>query len=253
MQTGIALIIVAFACIVLGAMLASGTLKELTAKISGAEITVATEDEPGPAPKRRRRVRLWSEPSFQISVLFGVVLLILGGFIIIREQNVSIEEREAKISGALDRNLGNIGTLLTPTVVAQPSPPPPGTPTRTPPGTPTPPPPTVPTPVPNNAADQLFKNAFALDQQGKNDQALAAYVQSLDAGLREPQRSAARLEVGLLSALQATDLSKKGQKSQAVASCNTARTYLDQVVNSDAPDSTKSEARSTLSQLKSIC
>src|SRR5690348_1659944 len=103
-------------------MLATGTLKDLSAKFSGAEIHVATEDEPGPAPKRRRRVHLWSEPSFQISVLFGVVLLFLGGFIIIREQNVSIEERQAKINGALDRNLGNIGTLLTPTVAVPPSP-----------------------------------------------------------------------------------------------------------------------------------
>ena len=92
MQTGIALILVAFACIVLGALLATGTLKELTAKISGAEIHVETDEEPGPAPRRRRRVHLWSEPSFQISVLFGVVLLFLGGFVIIREQNVSIAE-----------------------------------------------------------------------------------------------------------------------------------------------------------------
>jgi hypothetical protein len=245
LETGIALILVAFACIVLGALLATGTLKELTAKVSSAEIHVETEDEAGPAPRRRRRVHLWSEPSFQISVVFGVVLLALGVFVIVREQNVSIQERQAKISGTRDRNQENIGTLLTPTVAVPPSPRPAGTATPGPAPTATPP--------PNTAAEQLFKNAFQLDQQGKNDQAVAAYIAALDAGLREPQRSAARLELGLLSALEATELAKKGQKSQAQAPCTTAMKHLNDVLNSDAPAATKADARNALSQLKGTC
>ena len=111
------------------------------------------------------------------------------------------------------------------------------------------------TPVITNAADALFKNAYQLDQQGKNDQAIAAYIAALDAGLREPQKSVARLEVGLLSALQATDLYKKGQKVESRAPCNTAVRYLDMVLDppSEASADTKSEAYKAIQQIKSIC
>jgi hypothetical protein len=192
-------------------------------------------------------------------VLFGGVLLALGVFIIVREQNVSIAEREARISDSRTAALQALGQQAASIPVSGPTTAP-GQPTPTP-IVITPRPATSPvpgqTPVINldpTRANAIFKSAYEADQRGDNQKAIDGYRAAIGLGLIEPGRSTALLEIGLLSSLEATGMAKAGQKGQAGPACTEARSALNEVVSSgSAASATKSTARDALSQLKSIC
>jgi hypothetical protein len=105
----------------------------------------------------------------------------------------------------------------------------------------------VPTPpVMPDAARALFSQAFVLDQAGRNDEAIALYVEALALGLEEPSKSLAELEIGLLDLV----LLKDGRGTADAERCSRAQDYLQRA---ESAEDTRSDASSALEEVTKLC
>lgn len=83
-----------------------------------------------------------------------------------------------------------------------------------------------PTPGPSLLAEELFEQAFAADEAGRNDEAIALYSDAISAGLQGSPLELAHLEIGLLAVLEAAELDPEADEEEVASRCADARANL---------------------------
>ena len=80
-----------------------------------------------------------------------------------------------------------------------------------------------PTSEPQPSPLDLFDEAFAADEAGRNDEAIALYSEAIDAGLEGERKRLAHLEIVLLEILEASLLDPVDDEDLLIARCANAR------------------------------